>query len=206
MRMLLVLTAATACLAGCNNVSKLDFGDLGREMWQRPNDVIAALELHLGDRVADIGAGEGYFVPYLIDAVGPNGQVFAVDVEHEITQQLEKTFAEHGKQLEVVLANYDDPLLPDGEIDLVLLVNTYHHIEARREYFERLQRDLSSTGRVAIVEPNADLEGVLSLFLDEGHVSRAADIRDEMRQAGYRLANSHEFLPVQIFEVFVPDD
>jgi len=196
--------AALAVLSlGCQNVGKLDWTDLGRESWQRPADVIDALDLADGDRVADVGAGDGYFVSYLSRAVGPDGRVFAVEVDDELTQALEDAYPD--ANVAVVRGAFEDPKLPDGEIDCVLLVNTFHHIEDRSAYFSRLRTDLSPDGRVAVIEPDADLGGVLSLFLTDGHTSRAADVVAEMEAAGYRKVATHGFLPVQIFEVFAVD-
>ena len=69
----------------------------------------------------------------------------------------------------------------------------------------RLRRDLRSGGRVAVIDPNQDLGGILALSLDEGHKSSAPVVEEEMRKAGYRVAARHDFLPVQIFRVFSPD-
>jgi arsenite methyltransferase len=192
-------------LAGCQGVSKLDWTSLGRASWQRPEDVVRALELGPGDRVADLGAGEGYFVPYLRDAVGSDGRVFAVEIDPERVEALEARFPA-GDNVEVVLGGADDPVLPDRSIDAVLVVNTYHHIENRPAYFARLKGDLRPGGRVAIVDPNAELGGILGLLVEEGHRSTAAGIAAEMSAAGYRRVASHDFLPVQVFEVFAPDD
>jgi ubiquinone/menaquinone biosynthesis C-methylase UbiE len=200
----LVLTLVA--VLGCSGVGKLDLTTLGRDSWQRPADVIRALEIEPGDRVADLGAGEGYFVPHLSEAVGPGGRVYAVDIDADVVRSLSERFPRDATNVEAVLADTDDASLAEGSVDLVLLVNTYHHIEDRPEYFRRLQRDLRPGGRVAVIEPNQDLRGVLSLALDEGHKSSAAAVRDEMGRAGYRLAESHDFLPVQIFEVFTRDD
>jgi ubiquinone/menaquinone biosynthesis C-methylase UbiE len=191
-------------LVGCNGLSKLDWTTLGRGTWQRPEDVVRALELRPGDRVADLGAGEGYFVPYLREAVGAGGRVFAVEIESELAERLEAQFPD-GSNVEVVLGRYEDPELPDRSIDLVLVVNTYHHIEERPDYFARLQRDLSPSGRVAIIDPDAELRGILGLFVEEGHESVAPEIVEEMGAAGYRPVASHDFLPVQVFEVFAPN-
>ena len=90
-------------------------------------------------------------------------------------------------------------------MDLVLIVNTYHHIEDRRAYFGRLRRDLSPRGRVAVIEPDEDLGGILRLALDDGHTSSAPTVEREMEEAGYVVDARHEFLPVQIFRVFRPD-
>lgn len=203
-RMLIVPIALLALASlGCQNVTRLDPTTVGRPMWQRPDDVIAALGIAPGDRVADLGAGDGYFVPFLANAVGYEGMIYAVDVEEEVTEALIMRFAGDGN-VEVVRGEYTDPKLPDGTIDLVLLVNTYHHIEDRPGYFARLRGDLSPRGRVAIIEPNQELTGVLSLFLAEGHTSSGPEITREMTAAGYRVANSHALLPVQVFEVFQP--
>lgn len=196
--LLIVLSAA------CTNASKLDLSEVGgRAMWQRPDDVVRLLGLEPGDAVADLGAGDGYFEPYLSGAVGPDGEVYAVEVDPEVVPGLETAMAEQElDNVKVVVGEYTDPMLPDGEIDVVLLVNSYHHIEDRPEYFRNLQADLAPGGRVAVIEPNEDLSGVLSLFLDEGHTSRAPAVRSEMVEAGYRASAGHEDLPVQIFEVF----
>ncbi len=200
------MRALTLCLlaglaSGCAGVGRLDLTTLGRGTWQRPELVVRALEIAPGARVADLGAGEGYFVPYLARAVGPGGVVYAVEVEKELSSALEERFAREGN-VRVVLGEYYDPLLPDQALDLILIVNTYHHIEDREVYFQRLLTDLRPDGRIAVLEPNQELTGVLSLFLGEGHTSRASDIERELRAAGYRRVASHELLPVQIFEVY----
>ncbi len=199
------LVASLLVLSACNGITKLDLTTLGRDSWQRPADVVEALELQPGDRVADLGAGEGYFVPHLTKAVGADGRVYAVDVDEEVVGELAERFPPESTNVEAVLAKLEDPMLPDGSLDLVLIVNTYHHIEDRPAYFRRLRRDLRSGGRVAVIDPNQDLGGILALSLDEGHKSSAPVVEEEMREAGYRVEARHDFLPVQIFRVFAPD-
>lgn len=200
------IAVVLSCLAlvGCAGVSKLDLTSLGRGMWQRPDDVVDALAIVPGQVVADIGAGEGYFVPYLSEAVGATGRVYAVDVEDEIVSALKERFEVEGSNVHTIRGAFEDPQLPDGEIDLVLIVNTYHHVEKRADYFARLRDDLAPGGRVAVLEPNGELGGVLRLALDEGHTSVASEVEREMRAAGYEVVARHAFLPVQIFRVFAP--
>jgi ubiquinone/menaquinone biosynthesis C-methylase UbiE len=199
-RLSLVLTLSVF-LSSCSGVTRLDFTSWGRAIWQRPEDVVRALALSPGARVADIGAGKGYFVSYLSDAVGKGGRVYAVEVEGELTQAMESRFAD-ASNVEVVLGGFEDPLLPDGQIDLVLVVNTYHHIEDRERYFRKLLVDLAPEGRVAVIEPDAELTGILGLFVENGHGSRASDVEREMREAGCRRLESIDLLPIQIFEIF----
>ena len=198
---IIVVSILSVLLSGCSGVTRLDFTSWGRAIWQRPEDVVRALELWPGARVADIGAGKGYFVPYLSDAVGKDGRVYAVEVKDELTRAMESRFAD-ASNVEVVLGDFDDPLLPDGQIDLVLIVNTYHHIEDRDLYFRKLLVDLAPEGRVAVIEDDAELTGILGLFVKDGHASRASDVDREMREAGYRRLESIDLLPTQIFEVF----
>ena len=201
-----VLTITALALAGCQGVTELGPIPFSRASWQHPEQVVASLELEPRHRVADLGAGDGFFVPYLSDAVGEAGRVYAVDVEAEITQALSERFDAESSNVEPVLGEYSDPKLPDGQIDLVLIVNTYHHIENRPLYFARLRSDLSEGGRVAIIEPDQELTGILSLFLDDGHTSSAPAIVSEMQEAGYRRVESFDFLPTQVFEIFEPLD
>ena len=191
----LLLTLALPLFLGCAT----------RDLWQQPQSVIDKLDIVPGASVADIGAGDGYFLPYLSKAVGPEGRVYAVDVDEEKIASLKQLVDdERFTNVEVVLAPFDDPALPDGEIDLVLIVNTYHHIEDRPDYFRRLRSDLSYTGRIAVLEPNEDAGGVVSLFITEGHTSSAPRVREEMREAGYEAIASYDFVAPQIFEVFIP--
>jgi ubiquinone/menaquinone biosynthesis C-methylase UbiE len=194
-------------LAGCGGLSKLDYARIGsRGTWQLPERVIESLEIAPGDRVADLGAGDGYFLSYLVDAVGASGHIYAVDVEPDIVRELERRVAEGGyHNATALLGQTDDPGLPAGGVDLVLLVNTYHHIEDRPAYFERLRADLAPSGRVAVIDPNAATRGILRLFLDEGHMSRKGDVAEEMHRAGYHRQRGFDFLPTQIFEVFAPE-
>jgi ubiquinone/menaquinone biosynthesis C-methylase UbiE len=200
----IIMLACASLLLGCSGVSKLDWSTLGRDTWQRPADVVDALRLGQGDCVADLGAGEGYFVEHLSLAVGSDGTVYAVEVDDERVAGLSERFPPDATNVEAVRGAFEDPNLPDGTIDVVLIVNTYHHIEDRPGYFRRLRQDLKPGGRVAVIEPNEDLGGILSLALDEGHTSSAPTLEQEMQEAGYVLDGRHDFLPVQIFRVFSP--
>jgi len=201
------LAVVVTILVGCEGLTKVDYTSPGRGGWQRPDDVVTALALRPGDRVADLGAGEGYFIPYLSDAVGIEGRVYAVDLDPELVAELEEEFAGGaGDNVEVVLGAEDDPRLPRGALDAVLIVNTYHHIADRPRYFAKLRNNLRPGGRIAIIEPNADLGGILALALEEGHTSHASEVVREMQEAGYRQVESLDFLPVQVFEVFSAAD
>lgn len=197
----LITLGLCALLASCTRMDRLDFTAFGRDMWQRPNAVIAALAIAPGSTIADLGAGKGYFLPHLAGAVGGKGRVLAVEVDDALVAHLKTRFAGDAN-IEVIRGRFEDPLLPDGTVNLVLLVDTYHHIDDRPAYFRRLLADLAPGGRVAVIEPDAELGGLLGLFVKADHASRAADVAGEMRLAGYRQSARHDILPVQMMLVF----
>ena len=195
---------------GCSGFTKLDVGALvtsGRDGWQHPDRVVAALEISKGDSVAEIGAGSGYWLSWLSDAVGPNGSVYAVEVESDLVVKLEEFVAEEKLgNVKVVHGAYDDPRLPDGEIDLAMTCLTYHHIEERAAYFEQLRTDLAEGGRVAHLDDRPDSPAPISWFQGEGHWTDPALIVTEMDAAGYGTTSSFDFLPAQSFQIFAPGE
>ena len=195
-------------LVACTPLGKTDIGRVltsGRDGWQHPEQVIDALELEAGDRVAEIGAGDGYWLGWLARAVGPTGRVYAVEVEQEMVEELRERVAEEDlDNVVVILGEFTDPKLPDGEIDLAMTCLTYHHIEGQILYFSALQADLAPGGRVAHLDDRHDTPAPLSWLQSSGHSSDPAEIEREMAAAGYRRVASFDFLPVQSFQIFTP--
>jgi ubiquinone/menaquinone biosynthesis C-methylase UbiE len=199
-RVVLVAAVGAALLLGCGSWKRFAYEGGDRDAWQQPDRVIASLGLRPRDRVADIGAGSGYFTLPLARAVGPSGRVHAVDVDEEMNEYLRKRVREAGlENVEVTLGRYEDPLLPAGEIDLIFTSNTYHHIEERPAYFRGILDDLAPGGRVAIL----DYDGRKGWFVRlVGHYTPKQEILREMEEAGYRLADDADFLDRQSFLIF----
>lgn len=129
------------------------FDDPARDAWQKPADVVAAMALEDAMVVADVGAGTGYFEPYLSRAVGPRGRVLARDIEPDMVRWLEARAKREGlANVEPALATGDDPKLPPHGVDRVLVVDTWHHIPAREAYARKLRDALRPGGRVFIVD------------------------------------------------------
>ncbi|HET6303193.1 MAG TPA: methyltransferase domain-containing protein [Myxococcota bacterium] len=192
------LVALTALALSACSGWKSDRTPARRDRWQHPERVVESLRIRPGDHVVDLGAGWGYFTFRLADAVGPAGRVYAVEIDEERARSLERAAREGGfSNVEVILAKPGDPLLPDGEIDLVFLCNAYHHIQDRVDYFDRLRVDLKRDGRVAIVD-GRDVFAWLTL----GHFPTRATRHAEMSAAHYRDAETFDFLRFQSFEVF----
>ena len=200
-----VLTAAFALLfsftQGCSALKRCAYAGPGRDDWQRPDEVVSALAIERGARVADLGAGGGYFTFRLADAVGPDGRVYAVDVDRAMLDYIEARSREESRSnVEVILAAPDDPKLPPDGVDLVFSSNTYHHLAERPAYFGRMKSALRPGGRVAIVEYE-EHSGWLS-WLIGSHATEGDAIRGEMEEAGYELTDDFQFLERQSFLVF----
>ena len=123
-----------------------------RDAWQKPDDVLGALELAPALTVADVGAGTGYFTVRLARAV-PQGQVIATDIEPDMVRYLtERARREQLSNVRAVLAGPDDPALPPASVDRILVVDVWHHVADRRKYAAGLARALRPGGFVAIVD------------------------------------------------------
>jgi ubiquinone/menaquinone biosynthesis C-methylase UbiE len=186
------------------DISKMDLTRISsRAGWQLPTRVMQSLSIEPGDQVADIGAGDGYFSFFLADAVGPNGRVYAVEVEDDLIEKLKTSVDEKGlSNVTVVKGDFDDPLLPDGSIDLVFLCHSYHHIEGRSDYFDKLRADLAPDGRVAIIDLKPT--PLVKLLLPSNHWTTNATMYNEMHLAHYEAVGSFDFLPGQSFSIYMP--
>jgi predicted methyltransferase len=133
------------------------FDDPERDAWQRPAEVIALLELGPGMTVADVGAGTGYFEPHLAAAVGPRGQVLALDVEPNMVSHMRERFRDAGlANVEARRVAPGDPGLAPASVDRVLIVDTWHHVEDREHYAAKLREAVRPGGVVLVVDFTAE--------------------------------------------------
>ncbi len=199
--LVLVALSGLVLAADCSGIKRRMYEPADRDSWQHPERVIQSLSIAPGQRVADLGAGGGYFTFRLARAVGPTGVVYAIDVDPDMTGLLEASVAEGDHaNVEVLLVDPAEPELPGGGLDLIFTCNTYHHLKERPAYFRRLKRYLNPEGRVAIIDHHPD--GWLQWVVP--HSSRSEVIRSEMEAAGYRLESAYDYLPKQSFLVFAP--
>jgi len=129
-------------LSGCTTFKRFTYEGFNRDEWQYPAQVVDSLGIRQGDHIADLGSGSGYFTFSLAKAVGPTGKVYAVDVDSKMNEYLAKRVKKEGYgNIEIILAKYDDPLLPESGVDLIFICNTYHHLENRVSYFTTVITD-----------------------------------------------------------------
>jgi SAM-dependent methyltransferase len=170
-----------------------------RDAWQKPDEVVAALALPKDAVVADVGAGTGYFAVRLAAAV-PAGRVIGLDVEADMVRHMDERAKALGlTNMQGRLTPTDSAALDDGT-DLVLVVDTYHHISDRVPYFKALRQKLSARGRLAIIDFRVDSERGPPAT----HKIGPETVQAELAAAGFVLSTSHAFLPDQYFLVFQP--
>jgi ubiquinone/menaquinone biosynthesis C-methylase UbiE len=176
--------------------------DPARDAYQKPHEVVQALNLQEGDRVADIGAGSGYFSLRFAQHVGKTGRVYAVDISPEMILHLNDRVREAGlDNVRTVLARPDDPLLPDASVNRVFICDTWHHIPEHAAYLKRLRALLRPGGEIAIVDFQKKPTPIGAPM--EMRIARE-DVVREFKEAGFGLTREETFLPYQYFLVFSP--
>ena len=179
-----------------------EFEDPARDAWQKPDEVVGAMGLAPGDRVADIGAGTGYFTRRFARAVGERGVTYAVDIEPNMLQHIAQRATEDGQSNIVpVLATPDNPMLAPGSVDVIFICDTIHHIENRAGYYQVLKRDFAPGGRVVIVDFKKEELPVGPPM--EMKIAKE-DLIAELAGAGFQLSEERDFLPYQYFLIFEP--
>jgi len=174
-----------------------EFDNPERDAWQKPEEVLDALHLKRTSSVADIGAGTGYFSVRIAKRI-PEGKIFAADVEPDMVRYLgERAQREHLTNLVPVQASADAANLPEA-VDVVLVVDTYHHIGNRTQYFAKLKSSLRPMGRVAIVDFKADSPS----GPPTQHRISPERVMEELNAAGYSLMETLQFLSRQYYLVF----
>jgi ubiquinone/menaquinone biosynthesis C-methylase UbiE len=177
------------------------FDDPARDAWQMPDRVIEALAIPRAQSVADIGAGTGYFSVRLArSAAAPT--VYAVDIERSMVDYLRQRAAKEGlKNVTPVQATADRSMLPQP-VDLVLIVDTYHHIPNRAAYFRELKKSMKPGARLAIIDFKRDApEGPPVEFR-----FTPQQVETELAPAGFHVVARHDFLPRQYFLVLQASD
>lgn len=128
-----------------------------RDAWQRPDAVVEAMRIESGMRVADIGAGTGYFLSRLARAVGAEGAVVGYDLEDAMVQHMEGRIADDGlTQCTASTIAADASDLDTESFDRILIVDTWHHVQDRGTYARRLLESLREGGTVTVVDFTQD--------------------------------------------------
>ncbi len=171
-----------------------------RDSFQKPDEVMRALALRPGERVADVGAGSGYFTLRVARAVGPAGEVLAIDINPDILEFLDGRLKEAGiTNVKTVRVGKDDPKLPDGGVDTILLVDTLHYVSGRGAYARRLRAGLAPGGRVVVIDYTPKPWAERPWGPPPEQKMAREEVDEAMAAAGLVPSKVHDFLPEQFF-------
>lgn len=131
--------------------------DDSREKSEKVSEIFAALQADAGKRIADVGAGEGFYSLRIARAVGPTGRVTAVDVNEKHLEKLRTRLQQDNvTNVDVVVGAVDDPRLPENSFDAVLIYNAYHEMTSPEPILKAIFEALKRGGRLVISEPLHD--------------------------------------------------
>jgi len=167
---------------------------------EHPEEALDAIGILPGSVVGDVGAGVGYFTEKLARRVGPNGKVFANDIQPEMLTQLRKNMAKLGiGNVQTIVGAEDDPHLPANTLDLVLLVDVYHEFSKPQAMLRHIRESLKQNGRLVLLEYRKEDPNVP---IREEHKMTVKQVRTELEPEGFRFEKSIETLPQQHILIF----
>lgn len=170
---------------------------------QMPDRIMATLALREGERVADVGAGSGYFTLPVAAAVGPTGKVWATDIRQEMLDHIAGRLREAGlDNVELALVAPDDPQLPAGGVDTILMVDVFHYIRERTAYGLKLRDALAPGGRLVVIDFRYDPDAVREFAPPPEQQVARETLDADLAAAGFRVREAHDFLPEQYFVVY----
>ncbi len=170
-----------------------------RDAWQKPDQVMDALGIADSSVVADLGAGGGWFTIRLARRVGPNGLVYAEDIQRQMIEAIARRLQREGlRNVRTILGTEDNPRLPASSLDAVLIVDAYHEIRKPLGLLRNVATALKPKGRLAIVEFRPGNGGPGPPAAER--VDPATVIRDA-ESTGFRVLKNEDFLPYQYFIV-----
>jgi ubiquinone/menaquinone biosynthesis C-methylase UbiE len=160
-----------------------------RDTWQRPDEILKKLAIKSGSKVADIGCHEGYFTLKLAKIVGNEGRVYAVDVSRDKIEKLKRHLGDRGiENVNAIVGEPDNPRLPTGALDAVLIVDTYHEMDAHQEILKSIKSALKPKGRLVLCEPISESRKDLSRADQERKHELAMDFAlEDLKREGFKI-------------------
>ena len=164
-----------------------------RETWQRVSDLFTAMGVRAGAIVADVGAGDGFLTVRLSSAVGERGKVYAVDTDEKMTDGLHRRLADARiTNVDVVIGASDDPHLPAGTLDSVIILNAYHEMPEGAVVLRHILHALKPGGRLVLCEPVPSTQGQSRAAQMQNHVLGPELVLQDLRTAGFEVVDSQD--------------
>jgi predicted methyltransferase len=159
-----------------------------REQWQRVPDILRELGAVPGAHIADLGAGSGFFTTRIAKAVGPGGRVYAIDVNPISLRELKEALGTDATNVDVIRGDENDPHLPEGRLDGLLVVNAYHEFAEYRAILEHVRKALKPNGRFVIVEPiPRRADDTSRQAQTKRHSIAMSFVEEDLKEAGFAI-------------------
>lgn len=185
---ILIFLAFNTLYSFTNTLHQLDLVEAERDQWQRPLKVLQGLNLREGNTVADLGSGAGYFTLKLSSAVSKHGQVLAVDLRRMSLFFLwTRAILRGQRNIYVIVGEEDNPRLPTGSVDAVLICNTYHEFGDPEQMLSHIFLALRPGGHAVVVD-----RAPRSNEVEHPHEMPLAGVADALRKMGFEIASQED--------------
>lgn len=193
---LIVLAIVAAMIAGLPVSSRAQDESAQRDIWQHPDDVMDALGIKAGSSVADVGAGEGYFTFHFAERVGPTGKVYAEDVlPDRMVKILSRAQKENLSQIQTIVGMPNDPRLPVGTLNAILVSNAYHEMHDYDAMLQGMYKALKPGGMIGIIDARAQPGQPRESYYQPHHIPKELVRKDLTRNGFHFLREGREFNP-----------
>ena len=158
--------------------------------------VVDSLDIRPGWEIADVGAGSGLFTRAMAEKIKPDGVIYAVDINRDLLEHIEKSAAESGiKNIKTALADENDPRIPQ-KVDLIFICDTFHYVKNHKQYIKTLSAYLKDRGVIAMIDYKKNWPPLSEKFA-------ADELIGWMNDAGLKLSRSYDFIEDEFFMIFV---
>ena len=160
-----------------------------RDQWMDVDRIMELADVQEGHHVADIGCHEGYFSIHLSRRVGARGKVYAVDVRDDRLEELNKNAKERGLyNITTIIGSYDDPKLPENELDLVVIMDSYHEMKEYMTILGHVKKSLKPDGKILILEKlKSHARSKSRKEQTAAHTLSPKYVKEELQEAGFRV-------------------
>ncbi|MFC1583173.1 class I SAM-dependent methyltransferase [Candidatus Neomarinimicrobiota bacterium] len=173
------------------------WGQRDRDRWQQPERIIDTVGVKPGMVIGEAGAGEGYFTFKLAPQVGEQGMIYANDINRSALRKLEKRATQEGiENIKIIVGKVTDPLFPNGELDMLIMVYVFHDLTKPLPFLENIKEDLKPGAPLVMVEGDPDK------YYGEGHFYSREQVVEMVTSVGYELVRTETFLPRDTIFIF----
>jgi ubiquinone/menaquinone biosynthesis C-methylase UbiE len=164
--------------------------DSDRDLWQQPERIMDVAGIKPGMVIGEAGAGDGYFTFYLSKRVGENGKIYANDIKQDVLKEIEERCKKDSiRNIVTIVGDVADPLFPEGELDMVIMMRAFHDFEKPPEWMKNVIPGLKPGARLIIIDPDPEKSG-----RGRGHFWTKEKVLSTMQETDFELVRIETFL------------